>query len=177
MGIERQPREARNYPPGGFDRRPGNRLRLDGAASEERPHYRANHSTDWLSQKPARHEFVIEHLGQAGWLKPHRYRYFCIRCRWLFLVENRRGDALAVDELNRPLAQSENAARVATFALGPCPAALPRLDVVRERRGLYRLTDSAPDSQHEGARTGLSSLPKLFAALKTAVTKRLPHFT
>ena len=176
MSIGRRTRDGRKYLSVGFDRHPGNLLGLDGTAGEERSYFHASRSTGSLSQKPARHEFAIEHLGQAGWLKPHRYRYYCIRCRWLFLVENRRGDALAVDELDRPLSQAENTARVATFAIGPCPAALPELDLAGERRGLYRrFTHSAPDSPQEGARSGLTSLQKLFAALKTAVTKRLSY--
>jgi hypothetical protein len=33
-------------------------------------------------------------LGQAGSFDSHQYRYYCVRCLWLFLVVNPRGDAL-----------------------------------------------------------------------------------
>src|SRR4029077_10225942 len=81
-----------------------------------------------------RHMFAIKDLGQSGWFKPHKYRYFCVLCRWTFLVENRRGDATALDESGQALNGAESAARVATFALGPCPAAMPEL----QRESIFR---------------------------------------
>ena len=81
---------------------------------------------DWGSDgvDSARHNFAIEHLGQpAGWFKPHMYRYYCVHCRWMFRVENRRGDAIAVGTDDAPLPEPENRLRIATFQAGPCPAA------------------------------------------------------
>jgi hypothetical protein len=71
-----------------------------------------------------RHEFAIKDLGAgAGWFKAHRYIYFCVHCRWTFLVVNRRGDTIAVDEAGQPLPEAENLRRQTSFALGPCEAA------------------------------------------------------
>lgn len=71
-----------------------------------------------------RHEFAIKDLGAGpGWFQAHRYVYFCLCCRWTFLVVNRRGDAIALDEAGQPLPVEENLRRQASFALGPCEAA------------------------------------------------------
>jgi hypothetical protein len=148
MSIVRLSRYGRGQLPFGVNRPSGSQFRFDRTAEEKRSYFRPSRSTGALAQKPARHEFAIEDLGQAGWLKPHRYRYFCIRCRWLFLIENRRGDATAVDGSWRPLREPEQSTRVATFALGPCPAAPPEIDVACEKRGLYRrFTHQAEEHQ------------------------------
>ena len=123
-----------------------------------------------LAQKPAQHEFGIEDLGQAGWLGPHHYRYFCIR--WLFLIENRLGDATAVDGSGRPIREPEQSASVATFGLGPCPAAPREVDVVCEKRGLgRRFTHTAEEHQRESLKSGSTLFRMLLAGLRTAVTK------
>jgi hypothetical protein len=155
----------------GSNQSSGTPLRPDGTAEEEKlSYFRAPRSSYALSQRLARHEFGIQDLGQTGWLRPHRYRYFCIRCRWLFLIENRRGDATAVDESGRSLPEPAQSTRVATFASGPCPAAFPEIDVMCEKRGFYR---AAKKRQQESA-TVASSLPRtLSAVLRTALTKRL----
>src|SRR5258708_25559940 len=68
-----------------------------------------------------RHDFAITNLGQPpGWFRANRYRFLCIRCGWIFRVENRRGDAIAVGANDVPLAELENQRRVATFQFGPC---------------------------------------------------------
>jgi hypothetical protein len=116
--------------PFGRIRPAGSQSRLEGSANENRSHSHASRCTSALAQKPARHEFAIEDLGQAGCLKPHRYRYFCIRCRRMSLMENRRGDA-TVDESGRH--SPEKSTSAATF--GPYPAAPPEKVVVCEKRG------------------------------------------
>ena len=78
-----------------------------------------------------RHNFAIELKGRAGRFKPQRYHYFCIRCRWLFLVEGAAISALA--DSRKPLTEREGLRRIATFAAGPCPAA-PLDDALLERR-------------------------------------------
>ncbi|MGO9061352.1 MAG: hypothetical protein ACLQU2_28830 [Candidatus Binataceae bacterium] len=68
-----------------------------------------------------KHDYFIEDLGQAaGWFKPHRHRYSCLRCGWTFLVEDSRGAVVALDEFGEPLPRPLNAARVQTFVDGPC---------------------------------------------------------
>ena len=70
------------------------------------------------------HNFVIEPLGrQPGWFKPQQYRYYCICCRWMFLVEGRK--ICALNESGEPLPEPENGQRFASFALGLCVAMPP----------------------------------------------------
>ncbi len=70
-----------------------------------------------------RHNFYIELLRKpSGLFKPQPYLYSCIRCKWAFLVNVRRGSLTAVDVDGVPLSQPENSKRVGTFAEGPCPA-------------------------------------------------------
>jgi hypothetical protein len=65
------------------------------------------------------HNFVIEPLGRRpGWFKRPQYRYYCIRCHWIFLVEGMK--VCALNESSEPLSEPENGQRVASFALGPC---------------------------------------------------------
>ena len=68
-----------------------------------------------------RHMFAIKDLEQNGWFKPHSYRYFCVLCRWTFLVENRRGNAIALDESGSALNGAGGAARSDV-----CRRSLPR---------------------------------------------------
>jgi hypothetical protein len=173
MSIVRLSRYGHRQLPFGLDQPSGAQLRFDGTAGEKSSYFRPRRSTSALAQKPARHEFAIEDLGQAGWLTPHRYRYFCIRCRWLFLIENRLGDATAVDESGRPLREPEQSTRVAAFALGPCPAALREIEVVCENRGAgRRLTHPTEEYQRESAESSSTPLRTLLTKLKTGLTKR-----
>jgi hypothetical protein len=158
--------------PFGVDQPSGSQLRFDRTSEEKR--FRASGSTGAPAQKPALHDFAIEDLGQAGWLAPRRYRYFCMKCRWLFLIENRLGDATAVDGSGRPLREPEQSTRVATFALGPCPAAPRQIGVVCEKRDFgHRLTHPAKECQRESAKSGSTLLRTLLTGLRTVITKRL----
>jgi hypothetical protein len=78
-------------------------------------------------EQPLRHLFAIENLpnGKHG----YDYRYYCVRCHWLFQVD-RRGGVMALDGLNHPLPSSEGVRRVRTFAYGPCgsSARVTRID-------------------------------------------------
>jgi hypothetical protein len=68
------------------------------------------------------HHFAIESLDRPGPLRPQPYLYTCVRCKWIFRINDSRGSVLALDGLGRRLAEPENAKRVATFHRGPCPA-------------------------------------------------------
>jgi hypothetical protein len=71
-----------------------------------------------------RHNFAIEPLGRRpGWFTSRQYRYYCIRCHWMFQVEGFK--VCALDESSEPLPEPENGQRVSSFALGPCVAMLP----------------------------------------------------
>jgi hypothetical protein len=68
-----------------------------------------------------KHDYFIEDLGQpAGWFKAHRYRYLCMRCGWVFIVENRAGEVSAMGEGDEGLPEPQNSQRIKTFVDGPC---------------------------------------------------------
>src|SRR5277367_1205639 len=68
------------------------------------------------------HHFAIESLDRPGPLRPQPYLYTCVRCKWIFRINDSRGSVIALDGLGRRLAEPENAKRIATFHRGPCPA-------------------------------------------------------
>jgi hypothetical protein len=71
-----------------------------------------------------RHSFAIESLGRRpGWFAPSSYRYYCVRCHWMFLVQGSK--VCALNDSSTPLPELENGRRTATFAIGPCPAVPP----------------------------------------------------
>jgi hypothetical protein len=71
-----------------------------------------------------KHVFAIKILDKLpGLFKPNRYLYYCARCKWSFVVnDGRSGVITAVDGDGNSLQHDEAESRVATFALGPCPA-------------------------------------------------------
>lgn len=46
--------------------------------------------------------------------------YYCIRCKWSFLVCDRQ--VIVIDEHGTPLAGAQSAERFDTLESGPCPA-------------------------------------------------------
>jgi hypothetical protein len=118
-----------------------------------------------------RHMFAIKDLGQSAWFKPHRYRYFCVLCRWTFLVENRRGDATALDESGQALSGAENAARVTTFAVGPCPAAMPELQIA-DRESIFRRRAKTKSYVQPRNKPILETLRYFFAGARSALIRR-----
>lgn len=89
----------------------------DSAASAQN----AESSTRGFSTADQKHSFVIKSLQKAGILKPRPYIYICLRCRYTFLVNERRGSIVALDRHAQPIPEPENSRRLATFAQGPCP--------------------------------------------------------
>lgn len=71
-----------------------------------------------------KHVFAIKILDKLpGLFKPNRYLYYCARCKWSFVVnDGRSGVITPVDDDGNYLPHDEAQKRVATFALGPCPA-------------------------------------------------------
>lgn len=68
-----------------------------------------------------RHLFAIQRFRSGTARNPYNYCYYCVRCRWAFLVDG-RGGVVAVDKDNRALDGVVGAYRVETFKLGPCGA-------------------------------------------------------
>lgn len=75
-----------------------------------------------FSTADLRHSFAIKALEKRGIFKPRPYVYICLRCRYTFLVNERRGSIVALDRKAQPIPEPENSRRLATFAQGPCPA-------------------------------------------------------
>ena len=88
--------------------------------------------TSRRAPKEMRHNFAIKALEKPGLFKPRPYLYYCIRCKWTFRVNDRRGSVIAVDKAEQPVPAAENAKRIATFAEGPCPT-LSQIAGVRGR--------------------------------------------
>jgi hypothetical protein len=68
------------------------------------------------------HHFVIESLGKPGSFRSQPYLYTCVRCKWMFRINDPRGSIIALDGLGRHLPEPENTKRALTFHLGPCSA-------------------------------------------------------
>jgi hypothetical protein len=75
-----------------------------------------------FTAEETRHHFAIEALEKPGAFRPQPYLYTCVRCRWIFRLNDSRGSIVALDGLGRRLAEPENAKRIVTFHRGPCPA-------------------------------------------------------
>jgi hypothetical protein len=70
-----------------------------------------------------RHNFAIWVMGRRpGWLKPQRYMYRCLRCKWAFVInDERRGSIRVAADRAGELTREEELRRIATFTDGPCP--------------------------------------------------------
>jgi len=75
-----------------------------------------------FTAEETRHHYAIEALEKPGSFRPQPYLYTCVRCRWIFRVNDSRGSIIALDGLGRCLPEPENAKRIVTFHRGPCPA-------------------------------------------------------
>ena len=93
-----------------------------------------------FSAADLRHNFVIKALEKPGIFKRRPYVYICLRCRYTFLVNERRGSIVALDRKAKPITEPENSKRLATFAQGPCPAFEP----VAQRRNRKTIELSKP---------------------------------
>jgi hypothetical protein len=75
-----------------------------------------------FTAEETRHHFAIEALEKPGAFRPQPYLYTCVRCKWIFRLNDTRGSIIALDGLGRRLHEPENAKRIVTFHRGPCPA-------------------------------------------------------
>jgi hypothetical protein len=75
-----------------------------------------------FTAEETRHHFAIEALEKPGSFRPQPYLYTCVRCRWIFRLNDSRGSIIALDGLGRHLPEPENVKRIVTFHRGPCPA-------------------------------------------------------
>jgi hypothetical protein len=89
------------------------------ATSERAPRFKRKLA---FTAEETRHHYAIEALEKLGAFRPQPYLYTCVRCRWIFRVNDSRGSIVALDGLGRHLPEPENAKRIVTFHRGPCPA-------------------------------------------------------
>jgi hypothetical protein len=83
---------------------------------------RREHPGKAFSPQEMKHSFAIRALEKPGFFAPRPYIYSCVRCRQVFLVNQRRGTIVAIDRNQNPLPEPENSRQVEAFAEGPCPS-------------------------------------------------------
>ena len=69
--------------------------------------------------RPTRHDFAIAPVRQRGVGQEKSKLYYCIHCKWSFLVRGTKVAALSEDGTS--LDRDESLRRLATFERGPCP--------------------------------------------------------
>src|SRR6516165_10006336 len=69
--------------------------------------------------RSVRHEFVIGPQFNSPLFTGKARLYYCVRCKWNFLVS--RDGVAVLDERGNPLTGSESSDRFNTFEDGPCP--------------------------------------------------------
>jgi len=74
-----------------------------------------------LGRRPTdtRHAFVIGPLCKSAIFQQKARLYYCVRCKWSFLVCG--GKVVVLDEDGGPLSGDVSHRRFATFEEGPCP--------------------------------------------------------
>ena len=99
-----------------------------------------------LTSSTAKHVFAIQILDKLpGLFKPHRYLYYCARCKWSFVINDGRSGAItALDADGNRLPGDEARRRLATFAVGPCPS----LQVLNFERRPLQTSNDTEASQH-----------------------------
>jgi hypothetical protein len=78
-------------------------------------------ATPLFSASEMRHSFAIQPLQKPGAFKPRPYLYYCVRCKWLFRVNDSRDSIVPLDQTGAAVTGDEAARRVASFHAGPCP--------------------------------------------------------
>ena len=68
-----------------------------------------------------RHNFAIWALEKSGTSRRQLHRYYSVRCKWAFRVDDRSGSVTPLDPNGNPVQGPEAADRLATFGVGPCP--------------------------------------------------------
>ena len=74
-----------------------------------------------FSPAEMRHSFAIWSLDKEAASGRRLHLYYCLRCKWSFSVDDRRGSVAPLDLNGNPIQGAEAAERLATFGLGPCP--------------------------------------------------------
>ena len=134
--------EFRSYRAGQIDQAKNERFR--GLALVKPRRSEPSHDTPWsediFSDKETRHNFAIWPLEKDAVLGRRLHLYYCVRCKWVFRVEDRRALVTPLDANGAPIQGVEAEGRLATFGLGPCPA---YNGFLRNSRRTQKVTDIA----------------------------------
>jgi hypothetical protein len=84
------------------------------------PSARRDYSERYFAPEQTKHNFAIRALEKPGFFARRPYIYLCVRCRQIFLINERRGSIVAIDRNKSPLPEPENSRQVKTFVEGPC---------------------------------------------------------
>lgn len=71
------------------------------------------------ARRVLRHEFVIGPQRESPMFQRKARLYYCIRCKWSFLVCERQ--VIVLDEHGKPMVGALGSERFETFDQGPCP--------------------------------------------------------
>jgi hypothetical protein len=112
-------KQAHPLDPSAADQRSIDVVAKSSATPERAPRFKRKLA---FTAEETRHHYAIEALEKPGSFRPQPYLYTCVRCRWIFRVNDSRGSIIALDGLGRRLSEPENAKRIVTFHRGPCPA-------------------------------------------------------
>jgi hypothetical protein len=75
-----------------------------------------------FSPAEMRHNFAIWAWEKDATSERRRHLYYCLRCKWSFSVDDRRGSVTPLDLDGNPIQGAEVVERLATFDLGlECP--------------------------------------------------------
>jgi hypothetical protein len=74
-----------------------------------------------FSSAEMRHNFAIWALEPDAASGRRLHVYYCLSCKWVFSVEDRRYSVTPLDLNGNPIQGAEAAEKLTTFALGPCP--------------------------------------------------------
>lgn len=130
-------------------------LRLVRRCAPEQPQGKTQAQPRAFSSAEMRHNFAVWSLDKEASCGRRLHLYYCLRCKWSFSVDDRRGSVTPLDLNGRPIQGIEAAERLATFGLGPCP-------VFNQWIGNSRLTQQI--TAVETIRTRLVSIPLLLSA-------------
>jgi hypothetical protein len=98
---------------------------------------------------PLRHDFVVGPQRHSDLFGRAARLYYCVRCKWSFLV---CGSKVAVlDEDQSPITGEESLRRFNTFAEGACPVLEAFVSAALARAESSRVSSQSKRSQPDGA--------------------------
>ena len=100
---------------------------------------RRAHAHNAFAAGELKHNFAIRALEKKGLFTPRAYIYICVRCKQMFVVNQRRGSIAAVDRNQATLPEPEYSKQLRGFAAGPCPSFMKASKAVRRHQTTVNL--------------------------------------